>query len=348
MTTNLQDLFKSMQKQNQTVQSAFGLNSLQAIAVALENQNKTQFNLSGLSGLKDIAKTISQQIKPFNDNSILLGSSLQAQLKAIQYPKNNFALFGLNSTLVELARTNQLASERLSSFATSQLLLSNNLTQFAKILSQSHLNKFNSFDIALQGISKTYLKSITLTRNWEDISIAEEANETIANVANDILNNTLPITIEDLVNFRESIVTELFGLLAKTKTDKARQFIFELISVISFLLIFYNPFIVSTDKTNTEVIQEIKKEIEKTNKEQLEQIIDQKLKKLSSTRIARINTNLKYSERKNSKIIGFVKLGQQVTVIEIRHKYLLISYIDKDTQEPKSGFVMKKYFDPEK
>ena len=348
MTTNLQDIFKSMQKQNQTVQSAFGLNSLQAIAVALQNQNKTQLNLSGLSGLKDIAKTISQQIKPFNDASILLGNSLQTQLKAIQYPKNKSALFGLNSTLVELARTNQLVSEKLSSFATSQLLLSNNLTQFAEILSQSHLNKFNSFDIALQGISRTYLKSITLTRKWEDISIAEEANETIANVANQILNNTLPVTIEDLVNFKESIVTELFGLLAKTKTDKARQFIFELISVISFLLIFYNPFIISTDKTNTEVIQEIKKEIEKTNKEQLDKIIDQKLKKLSNTRIARINANLKYSERKKSKVIGLVKLGQQVTVIEIRHKYLLISYIDKDTQEPKSGFVMKKYFDVEK
>lgn len=54
MTTNLQDIFKSMQKQNQTVQSAFGLNSLQAIAVALQNQNKTQLNLSGLSGLKRI------------------------------------------------------------------------------------------------------------------------------------------------------------------------------------------------------------------------------------------------------------------------------------------------------
>lgn len=347
MTTNLQDLFKNMQKQNQTAQNAFGLNSLQAIAVALQNQNKTQFNLSGISGLNDIAKTVSQKIKPFNNASILLGSSLQAQLKAIQYPKNNSVLFGLNSTLVELARTNQLASDRLSNFATSQLLLSNNLTQFAKILSQSHLNKFNSFDIALQGISKTYLKSITLTRNWEDISVAEEANETIASIANDILNSTTTITVQDLADFRQSIVTELFGLLAKTKTDKARQFIFELISVISFLLIFYNPFVISTDKTNTEVIQEIKNEIKKTNKEQSDKI-DKKLEKLSSTRIARINVNLKYSERKNSKVIGLVKLGQQITVIEIRHKYLLISYIDKDTEEPKSGFVMKKYFDVEK
>lgn len=347
MTTNLQDIIKGIQKQNQTMQSAFGLNSLQAIAATIEKQNKAHFNLSGLNGLTDIARSISQQMKPFNATSMVLGNSIQAQLATIQYPKNQSALFGLTSTLADLAKSNQLASDRLSGFATSQLLLSNNLTAIAKTLSQSHLDKFNSIDIALQGISKTYLKNIALTRNWEDISVAEEANQTIANIADELLNNSSQVTIQDLDNLRQSIVTELFGLLGQTKTDKARQFIFELISVISFLLIFYNPFVIPTDKTNTEVIETTKREIEKINKE-FSTKIETELNKLNKTRTARTNVNLRYSEKKNSKVIGIVKIGQKATVIEIRHKHLLISYLDIETGEPKSGFVTKKYFDVDK
>lgn len=333
-----------MQKQNLTMQGAFELTSFQGIAVALENQNKLQFNLSGLSGLTDIAKTISKQMQQLNAASKVLGNSIHIQFTEIQYPKNLSILSGLTSALAELAKTNQLVSERLSGFATSQLILSNNLTDIAETLGQSHLNKFNAFDIALQGISKTYLKNITLTRNWGEISIAEEANETIANIANELLNDKGQVTVKDFDNLRQSIVTELFGLLGKTRTDKARQFVFELIATISFLLIFYNPFVLSTDKTNTKIISETRLEIEIISKE-LSQKIELELIKLNKTRTARKNVNLRYADKKNSKIIGLVKFGQQVTVIEIRHKYILISYIDQDTGEPKSGFVIKKYFD---
>jgi len=93
MTTNLQDIIKGIQKQNQTMQSAFGLTSLQGIAAAIEKQNKAQFNFSGLSGLTDIARTISQQMKPFNAASMVLGNSMQAQLAAIQYPKNHSEIY---------------------------------------------------------------------------------------------------------------------------------------------------------------------------------------------------------------------------------------------------------------
>ncbi len=347
MVTNLQDIIKGIQKQNQAMQSTFGLTSLQAIAEMIEKQNKAQLNLSGLSGLKDIAKSISQKMKPFNATSMFLGNSIDKQLAAIQYPKNHSALFGLTSALADLSKSNQLASDRLSGFATSQLLLSSNLTAIAKTLSQSHLNKFNSIDIALQGISKTYLKNVALTRNWEEIFVAEEANETIANIANELLNISQQVTVQDLDNLRQSIVTELFVLLYKTKTDKARQFIFELISIISFLLIFYNPFVITTDKTNSEVIEATKKEIQKINKE-FSTKIETELNKLNKTRTARTNVNLRYSKKKNSKVIGLVKIGQQVTVIEIRHKHLLVSYLDFETGEPKSGFVTKKYFNIDK
>jgi uncharacterized protein YgiM (DUF1202 family) len=91
------------------------------------------------------------------------------------------------------------------------------------------------------------------------------------------------------------------------------------------------------------VIDGIKKEFDNNYKEFYDKI-ETILSKLQKSRIAKTNVNLRFSTKKNCKIIGLVKLGQPVTVIEIRHKYLLISYIDIETGEPKSGFVIKKYF----
>jgi hypothetical protein len=284
-------------------------------------------------------------MKPFDIASRAMGSSF-AQLAAMQPPKHHSALFGLTSVLSEIGKSNQLLSNRLSSLTTNQLLLSSNLAAIAKSFDQSHLNKFNGLDIALQGISRSYLKNIALTRNWDDISVADEATETVANIADELLTTTHTITSVDLDKLKQSIITELFGLLTKTKTEKAKKFVRDFITIVSFLLIFYNPFENHADKTNTEVIEELKSQIEKINKG-LSIQIEQELQKLNKTRIAKTDVNLRFSANKNSRIIGLVKRGQQVTVIEIRHKFLLITYIDKETNEPKSGFVVKKYFEIE-
>lgn len=343
--TTLQDIIKSIEKQNQTTQGLFDLTSLQGLAKALEQQQKTQIAFSGLSGLTDIARQISQQMKPIDIATRTMGNSI-ARLAAFQPPKHYSALSGLTTTLSEIAKSNQLLSDRLSSLTTNQLLLSNNLAAIAKSFDHSHLNKFNSLDIALQGISKSYLSSITKAHDWNEISIVDEATETVAILAEELLTNSKTITSDDLNKLKESIVNELFGLLTKTKTEKAKQFVRDFITIVAFLLCFYNPIEVSTDKTNSEVIEEVKSQIEKINKE-LSTQIEQELQKLNMTRIARTNVKLRKYPKKNTEIIGLVKQGQQVTVIEIRHKFLLVAYIDKEINEPKSGFVMKKYFEIE-
>ena len=344
MTDSLDKIFNQIQHQlNPKFESPF-----QAIQKALESQNRLQFNLSSQGYLTDIAKSISRQLNPLSLSPLNLSNNIRTLNLADQYLKSHNSFSGLNFSIAEIAKSNQFLSERITGYATSQLILSNNLNQIVNSIDYyTHLSKFNTLDIALRSISKTYLKTIVSENNWEEIAVAEEANETISNVADDLLNSKNSLTVNDLDNLRQSILTELSGLLGRTKTDKARQFIFELIAIISFVLIFYNPFVIPTDKSNTEVINESKREIEKLNKE-MSVKIEYELNKLNKTRTAITNVNLRYSDKLNSKIIGLVKKGQQVTVIEIRHKHLLISYIDKDNQEPKSGFVTKKYFETDK
>lgn len=344
---SIQELIKAMQKQNEQIQNSFGLNSLQGLAKAISEQSKIQNNLTGLSGLTDIAKSISHQMKSFNTTTAVFGNSIAAQMKAMQYPKNQNTLLGLTFTLADIAKTNQKLSDNLSGFASSQLLLSSNLAEIAKSLSQTHLDKFNGIDVALRGISKAYLRDVTISRVWDDIKVSEEANETIANASDDLLTRNKPVTVQDLDKLKQAVVLELYGLLGKTKTEKATQFIFELITIISFLLTLYSFHKQQSDLSNQDVIEQTRTEIEQMNKE-LSKKIETELQKLKQIRIARSNVNLRYADKKNSKIIGLVKKGQRVTVIEIRHKYILISYIDSETGEPKSGFVVKKYFEKKK
>jgi hypothetical protein len=344
---NLQELIKTLKKQNETIQGAFGPCSFQNLSAAITQSNQKLFDISGINNLTNIARTFTKQTKPIIVPTIPLDGILKTRLSDMQFHNNNSALFGLSSALSEIAKKNKSVADKLSGFSSSQLYLSNNLSQIAKGLNLSHLNNFNSLDIAIQGISKSYLKSIALTHDWEYISIAQEVNETITNITDELIINTQQITLQDLNNLRQSIISELCGLLRKNSSEKSRQFIFELIAIIGFLLTFYGTSLSHFDKSNKEVIIETKKELEKLSKE-FSIKIESELNKLNKTRSARKNVYLRYSNRKDSRIIGIVKVGQEVNVIEIRHKYLLISYIDRVTSEPKSGFVIKKYFDIEK
>ncbi len=339
---NLDEIIKSMQKQNQAVQNTVGLSGLTGIAKYIQHINKIKPNLTGLGGISEIARDMALQTEKYSKTS-MLGSNLATQIASLQMPGNNFALSSLTSSLSQLALQDKLVSDKIANLATSQLAVTGSLAQIAQTIQQSHLNKFNTLNVALQGISSDFLKETAISKTWEDFGIAEEANETISNIAEETLSQTTIITQDDLEEFRTSILNELTNLLSKSNSERARNFIIELITVIGFILTFYSVHQQRADKSNSEVIIETKKELEKLNSE-FSQKISFELQKLTKTRIAKTNVNLKFAAKKNSGKIGLVKKGQIVTVIEIRHKYLLISYIDFETGEPKSGFVVKKYF----
>jgi len=351
--STIEELMKSMRKQNQILKGNSGLSSFQNLVNSFREQKyKTTYPL-GLSAITSSTKSISQFLKPANSLSEVMGKNIISLAAANQFPKNNFA-WSLSTSLMEIAKHNQLLSDKLSSYASSQLFLSNNLAQIAKAMNQSHLNKFNSFEIAIQGISRTYLREIVKSKDWEEIDFAEQVNETIIAASEVFLSNSTQITTEDIDNFKSSIIDKLLTLLSKTSTKKAASFIFHLLSVISILLTMYSVYQQKSDKTNQDVIDETTKQIEKVRietkqefknfTEEISKKIEFELSKLYSKRTATTNVNLRKSPVNNSPIIGLVKIGQDVVVIEIQNKYLLISYQDKDTGEPKSGFVIKKYF----
>lgn len=345
----LSEIIKTITKQQQQINPVLGLSLFQSMA-ELIRQSQKPMNLAGLGGITDIAKSLAQQMEPIQkSNSFLTGNlGLQASLLATQKASgiNSFALGGLSTSLVNIFKHNQGLSNKVAGIASSQLFLSNNLAQIAKSIENSHLNKFNSLSVAIQGISSSYLNEFVKHKEWDDLEIVEEVNETISSISETLIAKSETITNQDLQDLKVSIVTDLTELIKKSKTEKVKLFLFDLIIVIGFILTLYGSYQSSTGKTNQDVIDATKIEIDNVKKELFHKI-EYEFNKTYKTRISRTNVNLRYSNNRRSKMLGLVKKGQQVTVIEIRHKWLLVSFLDNETGEPKSGFVFKKYFEKE-
>ena len=346
-------ILKAMRKQNQIMKATTGLGSIHNIKNNLSLYNYKASYPVGLSAVLNSTKSLSQFLKPVNSLNSMLGNNLKSHLSLYKYSNSYFSK-SLSSSLSNIIKNNQTLSNSLFNYSSTQLQLSNNLIQIAKAMNYPHLNKFNSLNIALQGVTTSYLKDIVKTRNWDEIDFAEQVNDTIIEASEEIANSTTQLTVEDLDNLKVSIINELMPFLSKTKTEKARNFIIELIAIISLLLTIYGTYLMVSDKTNKDVIDETKLEVENISsqitdlkeelKVEISKTIETEFNKLNKKRIALTNVNLRKAPVNNSPIIGLVKSGQEVIVIEIQNKYLFITYIDKDTGYPLSGFVVKKYF----
>ena len=349
-----------LQMDNKITQNILGLNGLQAAIAAMESNRVDNSNLySGIAAIRGIAATFEKQQKSyfneiaktndvittitapmsvFNSAAILAANAWTTQLAKVQSP-----LLALTASLTKISQTNKLWADKIADIATSQLYLTSSLQAALNIHSQQKA-AFDSLNMAITGVSGAFLKQIATTKTWEDISFVEETNTIIADAINVRCEEEYISHVnEDIENFKESIISGLSKLLCKTKTQRAKEYILELMTLISFLFWFYS---LQTAPSKEDIKLIIKQELV-ANKDVLVDEIEAAVSKyFSKMRTARVRTNLHYSDKKNAKITGVVQPGQQVTVIEIRHKYLLISFIDKDTGEPKSGFVLKKYFIP--
>lgn len=313
-----------------------GIAAIRGIATAFEKQNKSY--RSEIARTNDIIKTITAPMSIFNSTAMLAANAWATKLE-----KPQSSLFGLAASLTKISQANKLWADKIANIATSQLYLTSSLQTALNIHSQQKA-AFDSLNMAIAGVSGAFLKQIAITKTWEDISFVEETNTIIADAINVTCEEEyISSANEDIENFKESVISGLSKLLHKTKTERAKEYILELMTLISFLFGCYS---LQTAPSKEDIQMIIRQELV-ANKDVLVGEIETAVSKyFSRMRTARIRTNLQYSAKKNAKITGVVQPGQEVTVIEIRHKYLLISFIDKDTGEPKSGFVLKKYFVP--
>ena len=334
----LYDIASSLQKRFATESAYSKLSLVDQIASSFHNRN-AMMNLSTVNAVSSIAAQMSRQFEPKNNIAAALTSSMQE----FSY-ENQFAFRSISASLSELNKYNPRVSDSLAGIVNSNLFMTSAVSQLARIVHNSHLNKFDSLSVAINNISKTYLNHINRTRSWEDLYVIEEASQTIAEVTGEFISDQQQITQQDLDRLREEMVDHFQDLIEKTTKSKTRVFLIDLLTVVSFLLTLYGTIQSENQPTNQDVIDQTKIEFQNF-KTEVKDLITAEFTKLQRQRIATTDVNLRFSAKKRSQKIGLVKCGQLVTVIDIQHKWLLISFIDNETKEPKSGFVYKKYFE---
>lgn len=315
------------------------------IFAKFSQQNALSPGLTAIAGISQITKILSNQLGNYNHSRNIIGSNLSDNFFiANKIAKQLSPLYELSKTLNEVKFPYAEITKNLAGIGANQLEFSRNLSKILTSINVERLNHFSGFETAIQNISNNFIDRSIKDRDWENLNFAQEVTESISSEADNLVNNTENITLDDLKLFENNVLQELNSLLSKTKSQKAISYITHLITIISFILNLYLIHKDSKDYNNKEVLSQTKKHINNLNSN-IDSKFNEVLSKLDKNRIALRNVQLRAKSRKKSQIIGDVHKGQIVTVIEIRHKYLLIVYIDKQSKEPKSGFVVKKYFD---
>jgi hypothetical protein len=346
----MKDNFKPITPNDFMKQMYYGISPILSSISKLQNVSQPFTGLESFSKLVQGFKNdtmIESVIKGINNRNLALTPSLDLVSFAKQVQSISKSVKDMNTGFLELTRSNQILADKLSNAFKNQLTLSYSLNELVKSVQLPAFKNFNALSLTIENFSISYLDLIIKTKDWENLEIFELTNEKIKAVAKEYVSETQQITTDDLTAIKNEIIFELTSVLEKIKNNNIRQLFFELIAILSFLLTFYSANYAKKDISNREVLEETKVEISKL-KSDIRDMVQSEFDKLKNRRIAIRDVNLRYSANNKSQLLGVVKEGQEVIVLEIRHKWLLITYVDQETKKPKSGFVFKKHFEVEK
>lgn len=322
------DQFKNINASQKAIGAAMGGIAKLDWVNAMTQRIQYPTNIAAFGGALDIIRSMQQNTGYESMNSVASVASGIAPLLA-WYKDNPL-------------------KNQMDGIITNHALLSQRLSSISPMYPANYVKPFNAMEVAIRGISTAFLKNIP----FDDIDVAEyeyevveELTEVIAIQAETLQASSNDyVTQESFEKFKTQIFDELEQISSKTKSEKIKLFILQLMQVISFAVMIYTLHTNSQKMTNGELSEIIDNKF-KSHQEQTNIKLDSILNQLTKQRIATTNVHLRVNNKKRSAIKGIVKKGQLISVIETRHKYLLIYYIDKETNEPKSGFVYKKYFE---
>ena len=328
-----------MAKEFQNENFNFSSKELDNISHWLNSYNATLNRQLSQNNFSKIAKDISENLARQNKMSVTIGEELRKSLENGNFLKNINAIGGLGRITPANFPIENFAKQ-IAEFTLGSQLLATNLNVLSKNIS-NHLDNFNPISIGFKEINESIYKEINRKNVWLDLESITEINQELVEEIED--SGTEQVI--DITELRDSLLDKLFLLYEKAKTEIGKEYIWRLMSLISFVLTIYS----SKNPSQHTIIhtKEIVKESEK-GLLKIESKLDslgRQLDTKNQLRIATTAVNLRFKNKKRSRKIGLVKSGQIVIVLKIIHKWLYISYVDSDTGEVHFGYVYKKHFD---
>lgn len=237
-------------------------------------------------------------------------------------------------------------NEQTRAFSASQILFSSSLELLTKNYNLKNLHSFNPILPAFSQLSKALLKNISEKHIEEDeeleeLKIVNIVTENINSVTTDFLetkNQNIQeylLLVIDKLNFLENTISSL----QVSKVEKWKQFIRDVITMIAFISIFYNPANFEKDRLVNDT--NLKTNSLQTQLNRFEKVITKNNLALISKKQYKCikESNLYLKPDKSSKKIAIIKKGQKFTVIEVRRKYCCIAILPSENTTAVIGYI---------
>lgn len=313
------DILKSVQWQ-QSIQKSLGLSS--QLSEMMKTQERITKSLSGVSMITELAKSMQQHHKMFENSTL---SAIEAMTKGLSHQ----AKFTISQTTLDA----------ISSINRQHEQLFGNLRSITEAINknQAVFNQINSWQFAISGISGQLAAIAASQKKWDLIDDFEEITEEAVSLNERIFdeNGVTKERLNELKAFFQRI---------EIKVDKidadANSLFWKLLTLLGFILA------VMGEARNWLPKPEYatKQEVETVIKEQFG-IYEKKLKEDKEFRITSRVCKVMSKPRLKSIVIEKLPIDFEVTVLQVNHKWVYVSYFSPVDNLPQTGWILKKYLD---
>lgn len=315
------DIFKSAQW-HQSIQRSFGLSS--QISEMLKAQESITKSLSGVNMMTEIAKSMQHQ-KMFASPTM---SAIEAMSKSISL-QTKFAI--PQSTLDALASINRQHEQLFGGLRA--------MTEALKVQSPA-IAQINNLNFALSGISGQIAAIAAQQRNWAIIDDYEEVTE-------------------QAIEFSESITEEIteeqkrqFQILLTLVSAFVKKYGVQGLLIIDIILRFaglhqYYDFLQQKPELPTK--QEVNQiAIKQDSIIQFIGAVNEQLKNAKEYRITNRECEVKLKPKNKTLTVSKLPKDFELVVLQVNHKWVLVSFFDPKDNLPQTGWIMKKYLNKPK
>lgn len=317
--TGFDDILKSAQW-HQSIQKSLGLSS--QLSEMMNAQERITKSLSGVSMITELAKSMQQHHRMFENPTL---SPIEAMTKGLSLQ----AKFAIPQTTLDA----------ISSINRQHEQLFGNLRSITEAINknQAVFNQINSWQFAISGISGQLAAIAASQKKWDLIDDFEEITEEAVSLNERIFDNN-GVTKEGLNELKA------FFQRIEIKVDKidadANALFWKLLALLSFIIA------VMGEARNWLPKPEYatKQEVETVIKEQFG-IYEKKLKEDKEFRITSRICKVMSKPRLKSLVIEKLPIDFEVTVLQVNHKWVYVTYFSPVDNLPQTGWIMKKYLD---
>jgi hypothetical protein len=289
------------------------------------NHEKIAQSLSGVSMISQVTKGMQQQHKLFENPAL---SAIEIMTKGLGFqPK-----FAIPQTTIDaITSINRQHAQLFGGFKS--------ISETLKIQT-SAIAQVNNLKFALSGISGQIAAIAAQQRNWTIIDDFEEVTE-------------------QAIEFSENLTPEVteeqqrqFQVLLTLVTIFLKKYGIQGFLVIDIILRFaglhqYYDFLQQTPELPTK--QEVNQiAIKQDSIIQFIVAVNAELKNAKEYRITKRQCDVKLKPKTKSLTVTKIPVDYELVVLQINHKWVLVSYFDPKDNLPQTGWIMKKYLNKPK